>query len=154
MRINELTTYQGTPGADDYLAIDNGIETMKVSANNLGVTTEMTKEEAVAGASTQPRVIQPSIFKEAVDELLAAKAAELVTEAKVTILVIGGLDSLPLSINASNVTADMVVLKAEFSNPAAQTSEWDVSTSNGSITISGTITGATDLTLYLMKANV
>ena len=33
MQIHELNQFSGTPGSGDYLAIDNGTETMKVPAN-------------------------------------------------------------------------------------------------------------------------
>lgn len=35
MQIHELNTFVGTPGAGDYLAIDNGSETAKIGANDL-----------------------------------------------------------------------------------------------------------------------
>ena len=54
----------------------------------------------------------------------------------------------------SNIESDMVCINSVFSNPTAQGSDWSVSTSNGSLDISGTFKGssATDLTLYLMKS--
>lgn len=66
MQIHELNSFTGTPGADDYLAIDDGSETTKVPATNLGVTTKMTQAEAEAGTGTASRVITPSVFKSAV----------------------------------------------------------------------------------------
>lgn len=63
MQIHELNSYTGTPGASDYLAIDDGTETTKVPATDLGVTTQMTQAEAEAGTVTDPRVISPSVFK-------------------------------------------------------------------------------------------
>ncbi len=63
MQIHELNTFSGTPSATDYLAIDDGTETNKVPATNLGVTTQMTRAEAEAGTLTDPRVISPSVFK-------------------------------------------------------------------------------------------
>ena len=36
MQIHELNTYTGTPGEDTFLAIDNGEETMKIAATDLG----------------------------------------------------------------------------------------------------------------------
>lgn len=66
MQIHELNQFSGTPGSGDYLAIDNGTETMKVGADNLGVTTQMTQAEAEAGSVTESRVIAPNVFKAAV----------------------------------------------------------------------------------------
>lgn len=48
----------------------------------------------------------------------------------------------------NNITENMVVLKAELTNPAAQTSDWTCTTTNGYITISGTISGSTNVLLY------
>lgn len=48
----------------------------------------------------------------------------------------------------NNITENMVVLKAELSNPAAQTSDWTCTTTNGYVTISGTISGSTNVLLY------
>ena len=72
MQIRELNLFVGTPGAGDYLAIDDGSETTKVEASNLGVTTQMTQAEAEAGTETAPRVVAPSIFKSAVVAIASA----------------------------------------------------------------------------------
>ena len=61
------------------------------------------------------------------------------------------VNSLPTSISNSGITADMECIKAVLSNPGAQRSEWSVSTAAGSVTISGTISGTTNITLYLEK---
>ena len=143
MQIHELNTFVGTPGAGDYLAIDNGNETSKVEAANLGVTTNMTKAEATAGIVTASRVVQPSVFKESVEAI-----------ASVLVLSVSSFSSLPKTVTNSNITSDMVVLKAELGTPSAQTADWTVTTSNGSLQITGTsaISGSTTLKLYLMKS--
>lgn len=79
MQIHELNTFVGTPSSSDYLAIDDGSETYKVGANNLGVTTTMTQAEAEAGTSTQKRVVTPKIFKDAVDSLVNTIIAPILT---------------------------------------------------------------------------
>ena len=50
----------------------------------------------------------------------------------------------------NNITENMVVLKAELSNPAAQTSDWTCTTTNGYVTITGTIASgsSTNVLLY------
>ena len=147
MQIHELNTFVGTPGAGDYLAIDDGSETCKVEAQNLGVTTNMTKAEATAGTVTASRVVQPSVFKESVEEIAASSA-------KVLVLSVSSFSSLPKTVTNSNITSDMVVLKAELGTPSAQTADWDVTTSAGSLQITGTnaISGSTTLKLYLMAS--
>ena len=59
------------------------------------------------------------------------------------------VSSLPTTITDSGITNKMECIKAVLSNPAAQRSDWTVTTSNGSLQISGTISGTTNITLYL-----
>lgn len=63
----------------------------------------------------------------------------------------GTISSLPVTINDTSVTDDMVVVNSIFGTPASQTGNWTVNTSNGSVTISGSISGSTTLTLYLAR---
>ena len=73
---------------------------------------------------------------------IAAKAIK-VTQSSVS--------SLPLTISNSAITTNMEVIHSVFSNPSAITSDltWNTDTA-GKITLSGTINGTTDITLYLM----
>ena len=61
-------------------------------------------------------------------------------------------NSLPQTISNTKITSDHVVVNAVLSNPSAQTGDWTVTTSNGSLTISGTINGTTTITLNLIKS--
>lgn len=70
----------------------------------------------------------------------------------VLVLSVASFSSLPKTVNDANITSDMVVLKAELGTPSAQTSDWEVATSNGSLAITGTISGSTTLKLYLAKS--
>lgn len=63
----------------------------------------------------------------------------------------GTVSSLPTTVNNVNITDSMVVAQADLSNPLAQGDDWTVTTSTGSLTISGTITGSTTIKLYLME---
>lgn len=60
-------------------------------------------------------------------------------------------NSLPQSVTNANITENHVVVNSVLSNPSAQTSDWTVVTSNGSLQIIGSISGTTTLTLYLAK---
>ena len=62
------------------------------------------------------------------------------------------VSSLPQTVSNASITADMVVVESVLSNPSAQTGDWTVTTSAGSLTISGTISGTTDITLYLLES--
>ena len=63
----------------------------------------------------------------------------------------GTISSLPKTVNSTEITEDMVVVNSVLGTPTAQTGNWTVSTSNGSVTISGNISGSTTLTLYLAR---
>ena len=63
----------------------------------------------------------------------------------------GTISSLPATVTNAKITNDMLVLRTAFGNPSAQLGDWSVSTSNGSLVISGSINGSTTLSLYLMK---
>lgn len=57
--------------------------------------------------------------------------------------------SLPQTVSNADVTADHVVVNSVLGTPSAHTGDWTVTTSAGSLTIAGTISGSTTLTLYL-----
>lgn len=59
----------------------------------------------------------------------------------------GTISSLPATIQDENITADMVPLAYELGTPTAMQSNWNVSTDDGEIEITGTISGSTTLTL-------
>ena len=63
------------------------------------------------------------------------------------------VSSLPTTITNAAITSDMKVKPGDayLSNPAAQTGEWTVTTSTGTVTISGSISGITNVTLWLTK---
>ena len=63
------------------------------------------------------------------------------------------ISSLPQTVSSADITATMECPQgnAYLSNPAAQTGDWTVTTSAGSVTLSGTISGTTDIILYLVE---
>ena len=63
----------------------------------------------------------------------------------------GTISALPATVNDTNITSDMVVVHSVLGTPAAQVGNWTVTTSNGSLDISGTIEGSTTVTLYLAR---
>lgn len=60
--------------------------------------------------------------------------------------------SLPQTVSNANITSDMVVVESEIGTPSAMLSNWTWTTANGSVTISGTISGSTTLKLYLLPS--
>lgn len=61
------------------------------------------------------------------------------------------VSSLPTTISNANITAAMEVPPGNLylTNPSAHVGEWTFTTAAGSVTISGTISGTTDITLWL-----
>ena len=59
--------------------------------------------------------------------------------------------SLPTTIYNSGITANMECINNVLSNPSAQTGDWTVTTSDGNAVISGSISGTTNITLYLAE---
>ena len=68
------------------------------------------------------------------------------------VITISSFSTLPKTITNSAITENHVVTSATFGTLAAQTGSWTVTTANGSLTIAGSISGSTSLTLVLTKA--
>ena len=73
------------------------------------------------------------------------------SDLKCLVLSVSSFSSLPKTVSNANVTANHVVINSVLSNPSAQTGDWTITTSSGSLTISGSISGSTTLTLYLIE---
>lgn len=65
---------------------------------------------------------------------------------------LGTISSLPVTVSDDRVTADHICKPADclLSLPSAQTSDWTVTTSDGSLTVSGTVSGSTTATIWLV----
>ena len=144
MQIHELDTYIGTPSETDFMAVDDGTETFKIPLPNVGVSTQMTLEEAEAGTETAPRVITPAVLNSFVESKVDVMPT-LVIE-------VASFSSLPQTVTNESITSDMVVVNSVLGTPSAQTGDWTVTTADGSATIAGSISGSTTLTLYFMKS--
>lgn len=75
-----------------------------------------------------------------------------VVGSEVVVLEVPSFSTLPQTVSDRRITGDMVVVNSVLSNPSAQTGDWEVTTSNGSLTITGTMSGSTGLTLYLQRS--
>lgn len=114
---------------------------LATDAANAALAAESAEEEAEQIVSTY--------------EQIPSKVSTLETKTdKLEVLVIdcGTVSSLPKTVTDANIEDDMVVLNSEIGTPPAQTGDWTVTTSAGSLTVSGTISGSTTLKLYLMKS--
>lgn len=87
-------------------------------------------------------------------QLWLKDAGMTIEEAKVLIVNTGTVSSLPTTITDSNITSDMVVINqyGAVGTPSMQGSDLTVTTTDGSVTISGTLSGSTNITLYLMRS--
>lgn len=85
----------------------------------------------------------------AVAEAVTEAVAESVSELKVIVITSSSFSSLPQTISNTKIKSNHVVVNSVLSNPSAQTGDWTVTTSDGSLTISGSISGSTTITLYL-----
>lgn len=63
----------------------------------------------------------------------------------------GTISALPVTKSVQGVTSDMVVVSAVLYTPSAQTGHWTVTTNENSVTVSGSISGSTSLTLHLCR---
>ena len=105
--------------------------------------------------TTNLQLVKPD-YNEAADVAVLNQNADKIDAAFKTLQVLavncGTISSLPKTVTNANITNDMVVLQSTLGTPTAQLSDWTVTTANGTLTISGTISGSTTLTLYLMKS--
>lgn len=86
-------------------------------------------------------------------QALLDENATTISEMPVLVITSTNISALPLTITNSKITTDMVAINSVLSNPSAQTGDWTVNTDTaGQAVISGTISGTTDLTLYLAKS--
>lgn len=73
------------------------------------------------------------------------------TMLKVLKVTASSVSSLSATISNSAITENMECIHSVLSNPSAQISDWTVTTSAGSVVVSGSISGTTDITLYLAE---
>lgn len=64
----------------------------------------------------------------------------------------GAVSSLPFTKSSANILSNHVVVGMDLGTPRAQADRWTFTTSNGSISISGTIYGSTTVKLYLARS--
>ena len=95
-----------------------------------------------------------AVFKAVALETRLTGIETSIAKSEVLVINVSSFSSLPQTVTNTNIESDMVVVNSVLSNPSAQTADWTVTTSNGSLTISGSsaISGSTTLTLYLSKS--
>lgn len=74
------------------------------------------------------------------------------SELRILKVTMSSFSSLPQTVSNAAITTDMVCIHSELGTPSAQTGDWTVNTDTaGQVTVSGSISGSTTLTLYLAK---
>ena len=123
---------------------------MQIHALNQFIGSPTDNDVLAIDDGTETTKVQWSKIKSAA-ELIAEAAAE---KREILVLSISSFSSLPKTVTNSNITDDMVVVNSELGTPSAQTADWTVTTSNGSLHITGTnaISGSTTAKLYLARS--
>lgn len=143
---------------DGYTPSESDISVFQQLANDAAsaaAAAERAEEEAEQIVSTYDQIpTKVSTLESNVSTLQTDVDALETQAAKLEVLVIdcGTISSLPNTITNTNIEDDMVVVQSVLGTPTAQTGDWTVTTSAGSLTVSGSISGSTTLTLYLMKS--
>lgn len=141
-----------------YARADHAIDKITRS----GTTFTATRADGTTFTFTQQdnntwRGIQNNLTSDSTSDSLSAaqgkalKALIDAKEAKAVKVVTSSFSSLPQTISNSAITASMECVQAVLSNPSAQTGDWTVTTAAGKLTLSGTISGSTTATLYLLE---
>lgn len=121
----------------------------------LSVLTGFTKPVAISCMFSDNTIVSVELENEDVFTMintLSEKVESINTSNSALTITFANISSLPTTVYNDSVTSDMVVTGKEFSNSEAVIENMKTTIVDGSVTISGTITGTTDITLYLTKA--
>ena len=120
-------------------------------ANNLTTTTTGKVLDARQGKTLNDTKVNVSDIANNLTTTTSGKVLDATqgVELKVLKLAFEEVTDFTNPFTNSGITSDMYVIHSELSNPSAQLSDWTVTTSTGSLSISGTISGQTNITLYL-----
>lgn len=152
--------YPVVPDADGHLSVN-------VPWEDTNTTYEaMSQAEASTGTSTVGKLISAKVLTdtmtesitEAVSDLEDNLTAEISKKQDIPLWVNMGTitgtgSSVTTTKSVSGVTSDMKCTAYLLGTPSAQTGDWTVTTSNGSVTVSGTVNGSTTLEIKLEKVN-
>ena len=106
----------------------------------IAVTTGKINDEAV----TTDKIADESITPDKLNPLTVSYLSALNVSTS-------SFSSFPQTINDSNITENMRVIECTWSNPGAITSDISWTTTDGSITLSGSISGSTTANLILIS---
>ena len=137
IKISQLGAAASISDSQETPVVDNG--------STVKATMAQIKDFVAGGLANLKTIVKTSIVG-AINEVF--DMAEANKPLKKTF---SAVSSLPQTINDASITADMECADTYyFSNPAAITSDLTVTTASGSVTVSGSINGTTDIVLYLI----
>lgn len=126
----------------DNMVLDDGSSTYRVAADLLKKYMVGNTSISSIGDGTPTGAISN----------LDGRVTTVVTDAKVLVISMNNISNLSTSVTDARITSDMVVINSVLSNPSAQTGDWTVTTGTGTLTVAGSISGTTNITLYLAKS--
>ena len=129
--VNEVFTNPSAQTADWKVVTENG--SLVIDADYAEPTAAQ-RTAAISGTTALTLYLNPTDTK-------GKSGTTIITQSSVS--------SLPITITNTAISANHVCVKSILSNPSAQTGDWTVTTSDGSLVLSGSISGTTDVTLYL-----
>lgn len=129
----------------DYFVLDTGVDTLKATGEQL----RQAMTGNLAALTTTAKGSAVAAINEVDAHADAANAAA--AKAEVLIITLSSVTELPQTVNNAAIESDMVCIHSEYSSSSAYVNA-SVTTSNGSLTVTGSISGTTNITLYLMKS--
>lgn len=142
-----ISDYQLVKGGLVSVRFTNGASSFyTLNVNNTGAKTIKYRNITNATANVGPNDTVIFQYDGTYFEVVSIERAEPIT------LDCGTISSLPVTKTSQWINRNMVCLKADLGNPSAQIGDWTVTTSDGSLTISGDINGSTSLSLVLAHA--
>lgn len=83
--------------------------------------------------------------------VITSAALASVVASEILVVNIASFDALPKTVSNAAITVNHVVLESVLGTPGAQIGNWTVTTANGSLTVTGSISDSTTLELILGK---
>ena len=117
------------------------------SESDISAITAMANRAEAAASDAEASAEAADASVEVIEDIISAYS-----NPETLVINCGSISSLPLTVENALIEDDMVVVQSVLGTPSAQTGDWTVTTIDGSLTVSGTISGTTTLTLYLNKS--
>lgn len=133
---------------------DNPILDFDIPRGPAGTISNATGESInVSSSDTTPIATKLNSLQTRINtmETVTIPAIEQESQSERAIIVSGTISSLPATLSNPDITADHIVINAILGDVGAQGSDWTFTTSEDSISISGTLNKSTTITLYLVK---